>query len=465
MSELPPAGLDGTAGVPPVPAVPEAAATVVLLRPGPAGGPPELLLTHRPATMAFAADLHVFPGGRVDPGDADPRAIERSVIRPDEAAARLGGDVGEAAAIAAHVAAIRELFEEAGVLLADPATPRGGRPTAAALGRARERLLGGDAAIGAIAAELDLRLRTDLLAPFAHWTTPPFMTRRFDTRFFAAELPDGVEPSFVGEEVVAHRWLSAGAALAAMASGSIGLWIPTSATLQQLEHVRSFDEIRDRLAPGPVATPRVVGERPDIVRIVLPEAGALAGRSVNAYLVGRRELVLVDPGDPSDAAAETILRVAAERGGRIAAIALTHVDPDHAAGAEGLAIRFDRPILAGPGAGRPLPYEVTELADGERLPAGDVSLTVVAAPGPRPDHVAFVVGDDRGGHGAGGRAVLVGDLVGGRGERSVLGPTDEAAWRASLDRIAGLAPETLLPGHGDPLGPGALGARRGRPGR
>ena len=98
-------------------AVPRPAATVVLLRPGEAGL--EVLLTHRPSTMAFAAGAHVFPGGRVDPGDADPALAARSVVSATAAAAALGGDLPPATALAAYLAALRELFEEAGVLLAD----------------------------------------------------------------------------------------------------------------------------------------------------------------------------------------------------------------------------------------------------------------------------------------------------------------------------------------------------------
>ena len=69
--------------------------------------------------MAFAADAHVFPGGRVDPGDADPSLVARSVVSPAAAAVALGGDLAPDVALAAHLAAIRELFEEAGVLLAE----------------------------------------------------------------------------------------------------------------------------------------------------------------------------------------------------------------------------------------------------------------------------------------------------------------------------------------------------------
>lgn len=417
---------------------PNPAATVVLLRPESDGGPPRILLTQRPASMAFAADLHVFPGGRIDPGDTDPRAVERSVLAPDAAAERMGRVVAPDVAIAAHLAAIRELYEEAGALLADESGRASGRrlPGPAE----RTRLLSGESTIADIGEAFDLRFRTDRLVPIGRWTTPPVLPRRFDTHFFAAELPPGSEPSFVGGEVVAHRWLTARAALEAMADGTIAMWIPTSATLQRLEHAAGIEEIRDHLAPGPAAAPRVIGERPDLIRIVLPGAGAVAGQSVNAYLVGRRELVIVDPGDPSDEAAEAILDAVAATGGRLVAIALTHADPDHAAGAEALALRLGLPVLGGPRAGRDVPYDVRELGDGEVLP-GDGDVVTVHAPGPRPEHLAFLLPDG---------PALVGDLVGGRGSRSLVGPSDEAAWRASLERLRGRGVTVPYPGHGEP---------------
>ena len=144
-----------------VPARP--AATVVLVRPG-AGGI-EVLLTHRPATMAFAPDMHVFPGGRVDAADADAALARRSVVSAEAAAERLGGDLEPGMALAAHVAAIREAFEEIGVLLADHAP-------SADLVAARSRLLADADAFPAIADDLDLRLRTDLLVPLSRWVTP-----------------------------------------------------------------------------------------------------------------------------------------------------------------------------------------------------------------------------------------------------------------------------------------------------
>ncbi len=419
-------------------APPTPAATVVLLRPG--RGAPEILLTQRPSSMAFAGDLFVFPGGRVDAADADERLVERVITA---SASGASGDAGEPPFA---IAAIRELFEEAGVLLAER---RDGRaPDAAAVAGARRALLAGETTLAAVAEALDLVLRADRLAPISHWTTPPIMPRRFDTRFYAAELPAGAEPSFEAEEVVDHRWLTAHDALEAMAAGEVAMWVPTCATLQQLEHVAGLDEIVARITPAPAPAPRVVGERPGLTRIVVGAAGAVPGQTANAYLVGQREVVVIDPGDPSDAAADAILGAVAADGGRLVAIALTHADPDHAAGAEALALRLDLPILAGPGAGHDLPYLVRELADGERIAAGGAELEVIATPGPRRDHVAFVVRAA----GQGDRPeIIVGDLVGPRAAKAVPGPPDVAPWQTSLARIRARHPARIYPGHGEPL--------------
>jgi glyoxylase-like metal-dependent hydrolase (beta-lactamase superfamily II) len=178
---------------------------------------------------------------------------------------------------------------------------------------------------------------------------------------------------------------------------------------------------------------------PDIVRIVMPAGGGVTGQPVCAYLVGRRRFVLVDPGDPTGPALERCLDEAAGRAGEIGAIALTHVDPDHHGGAEGLAERLDIPVFAGPGASRRLPYEVRELADGVTIVDGDVAIRALATPGPRSDHLAYVVGDRA--------AVLTGDLVGRRGARMLPGPADDAAWAASRARLDALGSVFRLGGH------------------
>ena len=418
------------------PVEPRPAATVVLLREGAAGL--EALLTHRPATMAFAPGVHVFPGGRVDPADSAASLVARSAISPVEAAAALGGDLAPGPAHAAHVAAIRELFEEAGVLLADVGGPEPGRD--ARIGAARSALVRGETTLAELADDLDLRLRTDRLVPLSRWVTPPSMPRRFDARFFAATLPPGTEATFEGDEVAAHAWLRPTDALAAMAAGRLAMWLPTSTTLQQLEHARSIEEIRDRLAPGPLGQIEVAEAADGVTRIVMPAGGGVAGQPVSAYLVGRRRFVLVDPGDPSGPALDRALALAHARGGAIEAIALTHVDPDHAAGAQAVAEILGIPVFVGPGGGASLPYVTRELRDLDMLDAGDIGLQVLSTPGLRRDHVALVD--------AGGRFVIAGDLDGVRGARSIPGPVDPAVLAASVARVRAVAPEAVwLAGH------------------
>lgn len=417
--------------------IPRAAATVVLMRPGADG--PKVLLTHRPPTMAFAPDVHVFPGGAVDHGDAHERLAARSALASTDAAIALGGDLDSVAAAATFIAATRELFEEAGVLLGVTSS----RPETVAA--ARSALLAGTRSFAEVADELDLRLATDRLVPLSRWVTPPTLPRRFDARFFVAELPEGGAATFEGGEVVAHEWFRPGDALRAMTDARIRLWLPTSTTLQQLEHVTSIEDVRRRLATRRLDDVSVEEVRPGVARIRMPAGGGIAGQPVYSYLVGRERFVLVDPGDPTGPGLDAALARVDSVRGTLEAVLLTHVDPDHAAGAEAVAERADVPVLVGPGGGAPVPYEVTELADGQPVSAGDRSLRAIATPGLRPDHLAFVPND--------GGFAIAGDLDGIRGARSIFAMPDAAALAASRDRLIALVPEDRwLGGHPDPRG-------------
>ena len=397
--------------------VPIPAATVVVLREAPAGF--EVLLTHRPPTMAFAAGMHVFPGGRVDAADAATGLAAHSVAAAEDTPAL--------------VAAIRELWEESGILLADSTASHND------IAAARVALVDGSIEFGELVEQLDLRLRTDLLQPLSRWVTPPGYPRRFDARFFAALLPaEAPDATIASGEVVAVEWFRPADALDAMADGRIGMWLPTSSTLQQLEHLADAADL-ERLAPGALGEIAVDAPVADVVRIVMPAGGGVAGQPVCAYLVGRRRIVLVDPGDPTGPALERCLEIVAARGGEITAIALTHADPDHHAGAEGLAERLGIPVLAGPDAGRRLPYTVIEVGENDVIQVGDVPLQVIPTPGPRPDHVALF--DAIGG------VAFSGDLDGRRGARMIPGPADDGAWAASRARLDAVAPQIRLGGH------------------
>ncbi len=400
--------------------VPRAAATVVLLRPGRDG--PEVLLTRRPQTMAFAPGLHAFPGGSVDATDTDPAILAR---------------LDDQSAGPAHVAAIRELFEEAGVLIAET------RASAKAVTAARAALVAGEADFSGIAEALDLRLRASLLVPLSRWVTPPILPRRFDARFFAADLPDGAEATFIGDEVAGHRWITPREALDGLADGSVPMWMPTSTTLQRLVHVGSLDVDGAVIRPGPAGLPEVAEVAPDVLRVSQPGGAGVDGLLVHAYLVGGRELLAIDAGDPSEEALLAIAEAATGTGATIGAIAVTAGDPDHAGGCEHLREGLSVIVYGGVGAGHELPFEVVEVGDGGAVPSGDVRAVAIAAPGPRPDHTLYWL--------PASRTAIVGDLVGPPPSHSIPGPPDRPAWRRSLARLEDLAPERLLPAHGDPI--------------
>jgi glyoxylase-like metal-dependent hydrolase (beta-lactamase superfamily II)/8-oxo-dGTP pyrophosphatase MutT (NUDIX family) len=375
--------------------------------------------------MAFGGGLHVFPGGRVEAADGDPRILARTP----------GGDAG-------RVAAIRELFEEAGVLLA---VLPGGDPVAsdprlvADLPRLRAALVAGELDLVSLLEQHDLHLATDQLVPIARWQTPRAYPRRFDARFFAVELPAGATLDLDPGEVAGHAWLTPTAALAQMAAGQIQLWPPTSATLQRLERAVDIGAIRDglELIDGRPFTRDVIDD--GLTRLTGGKAFGPAGRPANTVLVGRERIVVVDPGDPDEDVIDLIETEAASQGGRIVAIALTHVDPGHASGSVVLQERTGAPIFAGPGGAASLSWAVTEIGDGASIDLGDVPLAAIGTPGHRRDHLAFQLPDS---------TILSGDALTDR-PTLVMPPLGDArAARDSQDRIAALRPVRIVPGHG-----------------
>jgi 8-oxo-dGTP pyrophosphatase MutT (NUDIX family) len=207
------------------------ASTVVVLRDGVGGL--EAYLQRRPRTMGFAGGLWAFPGGRVDAADRDPSVDALwTGPPPSQWAERLGVPVADARGLV--VAACREAFEEAGLLLAErPAEP-------AAAAAARRDLLAGRRAFAAALAGLGQRLDTARLRYWAWWVTPEAEPRRYDTRFFIAALPEGAAVSAHGlAEVDRDRWLSPGKAAA---DQSMLMLPPTRFTLRDLAGFRTARE-------------------------------------------------------------------------------------------------------------------------------------------------------------------------------------------------------------------------------
>jgi 8-oxo-dGTP pyrophosphatase MutT (NUDIX family) len=226
--------------VPPVPSNPRPAATVVVLRDSPLG--PEVFMVRRHESTAFMGGAHVFPGGRVDAVDGDGDAGWCDGI--PHAAVQLPS-LPPSNAVAFHVAAARELFEEAGVLLARGAD--GAFVSLAAAGRerfkqARYDVHAGTTTLRRVVEREHLRLALDALILFAHWVTPPIDTRQFDTRFFLARVPPHQTPAHDDTETTHSAWARPADAIAQAEAGDIVLPPPTWTTLRELESFASVDD-------------------------------------------------------------------------------------------------------------------------------------------------------------------------------------------------------------------------------
>jgi len=244
------------------PAVPRDAATVILLRQAP---DVEALLLRRTDALEFAPGACVFPGGSVDERDGDRQIGETGWAgpAPTEFAEQMHTSADRARALVC--AAVRETFEESGVLLAGPA------PTAlvegdATLDHDRRALLDGSCSLAELLARRGLVLRADLLTPWARWITPEFSPRRYDTWFFAAAMPAGQVTALTGGagpesgESVSATWMRPADALEAARTGQITLLPPTAVTLAELAAHRDVAGIlaqRRRITP---LLPRLVVE-------------------------------------------------------------------------------------------------------------------------------------------------------------------------------------------------------------
>jgi 8-oxo-dGTP pyrophosphatase MutT (NUDIX family) len=212
--------------------VPVPAATVILLRDAAAG--PEVLMLARHSKSEFLPDAYVFPGGRVE---ADDHALGERVAGLSRAdASRALRTVPEELALGYFVAAIRETFEESGLLLA---RPRGKNDLvdaarADALARHRLEVQSGDASFKDLITREDLVLAADLLAVHAHWITPEASPQRFDTIFFAAETPPGQKALHDGVELTDHVWISPAQGLSEYRAKQRQMILPTWANLETL---------------------------------------------------------------------------------------------------------------------------------------------------------------------------------------------------------------------------------------
>ncbi|TAK70873.1 MAG: NUDIX hydrolase [Actinomycetota bacterium] len=263
------------------------AATVILLRDSPDG--PQVHLQRRAAALSFASGMHVFPGGRVDAADYEPavpwRASPGSSL-PQPALRRTTAE-------ALIVAGIRETYEEIGVLLAVDPSGRAPATDDATWLRDRLALVRGELGFAEFLTARGLLIDPASVAMWSHWVSPATESRRYDTRFFVAEVPAGQADSelvmdhhddtVLVAESEGQQWLRPADALAEAAAGSLPLLRPTAQTLATLvgfdsvadvRHAAVHREVRPRMG-HPVAI--------DGDRVVWAEVDAYTGETIGAF--------------------------------------------------------------------------------------------------------------------------------------------------------------------------------------
>ena len=459
---------------------PRPAATLILLRQG-AGGP-EVLMLQRTQSAAFLGGAYVFPGGSLDAQDAELGARVHG-LSDAQASARLGIAAG---GLAYYVAAIRECFEEAGILLLCDGD---GVPIDSA--RAAALMHKRKGSFGALLAEEDLYVPAGALAYYGHWITAPGRSRRFDARFFVALAPEGQEGSHDAAETVHDVWLRPQEALERGERGEIELVFATRHTLKDLgrfaereaafEYARSLPEIETNracralgkdgekffrradaayfeihwsdpeetgqttydLAPG-------VPKRLDryVTRIIAPNPGAMTGPGTNSYLVGAPGetggLALIDPGPDIASHVEAIL---AEAKGRIRWVLCTHTHLDHSPAAAAIKAATGAQLL-----GRPAPTGQDESfkpdfapGNGQRVDLGGATLRAIHTPGHASNHLCYLLEETK--------MLFTGDHVM-QGSTVVINPPDGdmRAYLASLELLLAEDVSILAPGHGYLIG-------------
>lgn len=259
---LPPGFAERIDSPPQPPATPRPAATVVLARDAEAGM--EVLLLRRGRSAGFVPGAYVFPGGRVDDADADPGLIRIAV----------GIDTASGPAPSFWMAALRELFEETGVLLVARRDGRpGGGVVEGALSGWREDLMNRATSLAELLRGAGLRPDLRHVVHIAHWITPVAEPRRYDAHFFLARLPEGAAVRPDPREMTDSTWLRPADALARFHEGDLPMVFPTVRTLESLSAFHTvaaaLDALRNRAAP--TVLPRLVRTE-DGVAIVVDES-------------------------------------------------------------------------------------------------------------------------------------------------------------------------------------------------
>lgn len=461
-------GLFGTAL--PQPPPPRHSASVVLWRrkSATAGGGTEVYWVRRSETMPFMGGWYAFPGGGLSRRDADivvsgePQAVAQA---PEDGAypETLVEGLSEIAPILVPgllACALRELFEETGILLTEESVEPDRLRDLLAL---RSAILGREARFQDALSSLGLNLGAAELVYAGRWLTPPLGPLRFDNRFFLLEWPESrrQQPQVLPGELELGEWVEPAKALERWRKQEVLAAPPILYLLEVLQE-----------PPGPAVLHRLhrpVGVNlgpfrkvefvPGILLFPLAAGTLPPATHTNCYLIGTGDAVLVDPGCAQPQEIQRLLAglqaTDREVGRKVHAVWLTHHHPDHVGAVNAVREALGVPVLAHPETAQRLRsngISVDEtLRDGQEihLPGEpDVTLRVVHTPGHARGHLCF--------HESAGRWTVCGDLVAGFGTIVVDPPEGNMqAYLNSLARIRDLAPGVLLPGHGPVIRNGA----------
>jgi glyoxylase-like metal-dependent hydrolase (beta-lactamase superfamily II)/8-oxo-dGTP pyrophosphatase MutT (NUDIX family) len=421
------------------PSVPKDAAVVILLREPADPADPQLFWARRGRRMAFLPGFQAFPGGQREEADDEVEVLHA----PERETATM------------IACAARELFEEVGVLVA-----RGVETlTKGQLASVLDDLSSGRMSFAELLRHYGLRLDARDFTYVGRWVTPPFSPRRFDTFFFLARCPRKQEPRVLSEEFSEGEWTGAGAALARWRRAEVLAVPPVIHAVRTLAGGLTKDLVERFLSvPQAHREPvRRIEFLPGFVCFPVRTPTRPPATTTNCYVVGTRDFVVIDPGSPYEdeqAALGDYVGELLGEGRRLREIVLTHLHPDHVAGAEALRARAggDVPIAAHRLTAEALegPVRVERFVeDGDLLELGgepEITLRALHTPGHARGHLAFY--DERAG------ALLTGDCIVGIG--SVLIEPPEGSVREylrSLERFRDLPHlKVLLGGHGPAVG-------------
>jgi glyoxylase-like metal-dependent hydrolase (beta-lactamase superfamily II)/8-oxo-dGTP pyrophosphatase MutT (NUDIX family) len=445
--------------------VPRPAATLILLRDSPAG--PEVFMLQRTKNAVFLGGAYVFPGGSLDAADRDlaSRVIDFNAKEPP---------------IEYWIAAVRECFEEAGVLIACDVERR---PIPAE--RAERLMSWRDRPFAELLETEDLYIPAGELAYFGHWITAPGRARRFDTRFFVAAAPEGQQGKNDANETVHDLWITPREALERSARGEIELVFATQHTLRDLSrfntvedavrYVRGLEDIEvnracwaqgkegaklfrradpqyheihwsDPEETGQTSYDIVAGEpkRLDryVTRLTAPNPGMMTGPGTNTYIVGlsspSAERAVIDPGPDIASHIEKILAFQP-----IKWILCTHTHLDHSPAAAAVKAATGAQLLGRPApAGQDATFKPDfVLEDGQRIDLKGITLRAIHTPGHASNHLCYLLEETK--------MLFTGDHVM-QGSTVVINPPDGdmRAYLASLEKLLAQEIAIIAPGHG-----------------